>query len=286
MVDTEPAFVATLALERALFPGRESLPARERMAAYRAADFERMLKPALTRSPVEVTIVGDLTEETAKRAVAATFGALPARPPLPPLPQGEGPFRYFPERLPPPVTETHRGPADKAAAILAWPLWVASPERRREEYSVHLLRSILETRLLRRVRVAMGKVYAPSVGLAIPDDADQGILTVVLEAAPDDIRPLVEAARGVAGELAGGAISQEELDAARTPLLASADQALGENGAWASMIAHSGNDRSALRELTELRSDLESQTIEDVRRAAATWLKPAPVLARAMPQSR
>ncbi|HEX8468181.1 MAG TPA: insulinase family protein [Allosphingosinicella sp.] len=286
MVETEPSIVANLALERALFPGRESLPPRERMAAYRAADFERMLKPALSRSPVEVTIVGDVTEDMAKRAVAATFGALPARPPLPTLPEGEGPFRYFPGRLPPPVTEMHRGPADKAAAVLAWPLWVASPERRREEYSVHLLRSILETRLLRQVRVVMGKVYAPSVGLATPDDADQGILTVVLEAAPGDIRPLVEAARGVAGELARGAISQEELDAARTPLLASADQALSENGAWASMIAHAGSDRAALRELTGLRSDLEALTIEDVRRAAATWLSPAPVLARAIPAPR
>jgi zinc protease len=284
--DTDPSLVATLALERALFPGRESLPPRERLAAYRAADFERMLKPALTRSPVEVTIVGDVTEDSATRAVAQTFGALPSRPALAPLPEGKGPFRYFPERLPPPVTDTHRGPADKAAAALAWPLWVASPERRREEYAVHVLRSIFETRLLRQVRVVMGKVYAPTVGLATPDDADQGILTVVLEAAPDDIRPLVEAARGVAGELAGGAISKEELDAARTPLLASADQALSENGSWAAMISHAGSDRAALRELTELGSDLEALTIDEIRRAAATWLSPTPMLSRAIPESR
>jgi zinc protease len=286
MLDTEPSMVATLALERALFPGRETLPPRERLAAYRAADFERMLKPALTRSPVEVTIVGDVAEDVAMRGVAATFGALPPRPPLPPVPAGKGPFRYFPERLPPPVTETHRGPADKAAAVLAWPLYVASPERRREEYAIHLLRSIYETRLLRQVRVVMGKVYAPSVGIATPDDADQGILTVTLEAAPDEIGPLVQAARKVAAELAGGAISPDELDAARTPLMASADQAQRENAPWASLIAHAGADRTALRELTGLRSDLEALTIEEVRRAAATWLKPAPMLSRAMPAAR
>ncbi len=286
MWDTDPAFVATLALERTLFPGRESMPPRERLAAYRAADFERMLRPALTRSPVEVTIVGDLTEETAKRAVAVTFGALPRRPALPAVPEGEGPFRYFPERLPPPATDTHLGPSDKAAAVLAWPLYVASPERRSEEYAIHLLRSIFETRLLRQVRVVMGKVYAPDVGLAIPDDADQGIFTVTLEAAPHEIRSLVEAARGVAGELAEGAISQEELDAARTPMLALADQAQSANAAWASIIAHAGADRSALRELTGFRSDLEALTIEEVRRAAATWLTRAPMLSRALPASR
>jgi zinc protease len=286
MFDTDPSFVATLALERVLFPGRESLPPRERLTAYRAADFERMLKPALTRSPVEVTIVGDITEEVAKRAVATTFGALPPRPALPPPPAGKGPFRYFPERLPPPVTETHRGPADKAAAVLAWPLYVASPERRREEYAILLLRSIFETRLLRQVRVVMGKVYSPSVGLATPDDADQGILTVTLEAAPDEIRPLVEAARAVAGDLAKGSISQEELDAARTPLLASADQAQRENGSWASMVALAGADRTVLRELTGLRSDLEALSLDDVRRAGATWLTPAPMISRALPASR
>ncbi len=165
MLGTNPSLVATVALERAAFPGRESLPPREKIEAYRAADFERMLKPVLTGSPIEVTIVGDIGEEDAKRAVAATFGALPPRPALAPAPDGPGPFRHFPDPLPAPVTETHEASADKAAAILAWPLWVASPERRREEYAVQLLRSIFETRLMHRVRVVMGKVYAPSVSV-------------------------------------------------------------------------------------------------------------------------
>ena len=286
MFSTDPSFVASLALERALFPGRESLPPRERLAAYRAADFERMLKPTLTRSPVEVTIVGDILEEAATRAVATTFGALPRRPALPPPPAGPGPFRYFPERLPPPVTEMHEGPADKAAAVLAWPLYVATPERRREEYSLLLLRSILETRLLRQVRVVMGKVYAPSVSMSSPDDADQGMISVVLEASPQDIAPLTEAALKVADELARGRISQEEVDAARTPLLASADQAQRENGPWASAIAYAASDPPALRELIGLRSDLEALTLEDVRRAAATWLTPTPMRARALPAAR
>jgi zinc protease len=286
MFNTDPSFVAGLALERAVFPGRETMPPRERLAAYRAADFERMLKPALTRSPIEVTVVGDISEEDARRAVATTFGALPRRPALPPLPQGAGPFRYFPERLPAPVTETHSGPADKAAATVVWPLYVATPERRREEYSLHMLRSILETRLMHRTRVVMGKIYAPSVVMTSPDDADQGLLSVTVEATPDELRPLVDAALAVAGELAKGGISQEELDAARTPLLASADQAQRDNAAWASALAYAGSDPPALRELTGFRSDLEALTLDDLRRAAATWLTPAPVMARAVPGRR
>ncbi|HEX9946528.1 MAG TPA: insulinase family protein [Allosphingosinicella sp.] len=286
MFNTDPSFVAGLALERAVFPGRESMPPRERLAAYRAADFERMLKPALTRSPIEVTVVGDISEEDAKRAVATTFGALPPRPALPPLPAGAGPFRHFPERMPPPVTETHSGPADKAAAILVWPLYVATPERRREEYALVLLRSVLETRLMHRMRVMMGKIYAPSVVMASPDDADQGLLSVTVEAAPGEMRQLVDATLAVAGELAKGGIAQEELDAARTPLLASADQAQRDNGSWASALTYAGSEPAALRELTGLRSDLEALTLDDLRRAAATWLTPAPMMARAVPAPR
>lgn len=283
---TDPSAVASLAMERAVFPGRESMPPRERLAAYRAAEFKRMLKPILTRSPVEVTIVGALDEEDAKRAVAATFGALPRRPALPPLPAGAGPFRHFPERLPPPVTETHKGPADKAAAVLAWPLYVANPERRQEEYALQLVRSILETRLLHQVRVVMGKVYSPAVAMNSPDDGDQGVISAALEASPEDIGPLIEAALGVAGELAAGRISQEELDSARTPLLATADQALRDNASWAWAISYAAVEPPALRELTHLRSDLEALTLDDVRRAAATWLKPRPMIARALPAMR
>ncbi|HEX9963591.1 MAG TPA: insulinase family protein [Allosphingosinicella sp.] len=283
---TDPGFVAGLALERAAFPGRESMPPRERLAAYRAADFERMLKPALTRSPIEVTVVGDIAEEDAKRAVAATFGALPPRPPLPPLPEGAGPFRHFPSPLPAPVVDSHRGPADKAAAALAWPLYVAKPERRREEYALQLVRSIFEARLLHQVRVVMGKVYAPSVTMASPDNADQGMIGVTLEASPEEIRGLVDATLAVAGDLAGGTITQEEVDSARTPVLANADQALSDNAAWASMIAYASTEPTAMRELTGLRADMEVLTLDDVRRAAATWLKPRPMIARAVPQPR
>jgi zinc protease len=286
MMRTDPTQVAQDALEHAVFPGKESMPPRELITAYHAPDFERMLRPILTRSPIEVTVVGDITEEEATEAVASTFAALPPRPPLPPPPPGSGPFRTFPESLPAPVTATHEGPVDKAAAILAWPLYVATPERRREEYAIGLLRSILETRLLHQVRVVMGKVYSPSVTSQMIDQADQGALIATLEARPEEIVPLVAAARAVAAELAAGKISQEELDAARTPILASSDQSLRDNAAWAAGISHTVREPDALRELTGFHADLEAVTLDDVRRAAATWLTPTPMLVRALPGRR
>jgi zinc protease len=128
---TEPGAVAMDAMERKVFPGMGNLPPREEMERWQARDFERLLKPALTAAPIEVTIVGDLTEQQAIDAVASSFGALPRRAPLPDRPRL--PFRRFPDTLPPPITAFHQGPKDKGAAILIWPLYTATPERRMEE---------------------------------------------------------------------------------------------------------------------------------------------------------
>ncbi|HEY0112088.1 MAG TPA: insulinase family protein [Allosphingosinicella sp.] len=281
---SEPGIVAQEALEKALFPNHPSLPPREELARYRAADFARLLKPALTTSPIEVTVVGDVDEATVRQWVAATFGALPRRAPLAPL-ATEGPFRRFPRPLPAPVTATHEGTMDKAAAILMWPLYVAGPERRREEYAIGLLRSILEMRLLHQVRVVMGKVYSPEVANVMIDEADEGYISAALEATPGEIDALVVAARKVAADLAAGAITQEEVDAARTPLLAANQQALSRNEAWAGVLSHSYRNPDALFELTRFQSDLNALTLADVRRAAADWLAPAPMLARALPSA-
>lgn len=279
---TEPGTVALLALENALYPGKTSVPPRETMAAWRVPQFEQLLRPVLTGAPIEVTIVGDVSGAEAIRAVAETFGALPPRRPLAPV-AGEGPFRRFPARLPPPVQVTHEGPAEKAAAILVWPLYVATPERRSEEYAISLVAQIFQTRLLQRARVTMGKTYSPTVGSAMPDAADEGFLAAAVEATPADIDALVGAARAIAAELVAGKISQEEVDAAREPMVAERIQAQSRNEAWAGILSASLRHPEAFDELLAYKGQLQALTLADVRRAAAKWLAPAPFVSTALP---
>lgn len=279
---SDPGAVAQNALEKALFPDQLSMPPREEVDRLTAKDFERLLKPALLSAPIEVTVVGDVTQKEATKAVAATFGALPPRPRLQEL-IGDGPFRRFPQTLPPPAEGAHSGPAEKAAAMMVWPLYVASPERRREEYSIGLVRSIFQAKLLQRVRVKMGKVYSPAVQQQTPDYGDQGYLAAAIETAPADLEAVVEAARAVARELAGGAITQQDVDAAREPAIAGRRPALRNNGAWASVISVAYRQPSAADELFNYEADLKALTLEEVRRAAATWLSADPIIATSRP---
>jgi zinc protease len=279
----DPSTMASDALEAALFPAQRSLPPRERMEALNSVEFDRLLRPALTGMPAEVTIVGDFDEKYVRKAFAATFGALPPRPPRG-EPVGPGPFRRFPDTLPVSAVGYHNGAPGKAAALLLWPLYVATPERRHEELALNILGTIFQTRLMQEIRGAMGKVYSPSVTTAMPDFADQGYLAARFETTSADLEAVVAATQRIAGELAQGNISADELERARGPMVAARQQILKRNAPWAATLAASTRDPQAVSELTGLPAALSAVTLDEVKAAAATWLVRDPMIARALPR--
>ncbi|MEA3002767.1 MAG: zinc protease [Sphingomonadales bacterium] len=280
---TEPMAVAADAMEQKLFPGQGTMPLREVAMGWRADDFARMLKPALTGSPVEVTIVGDVAEEDAKAAVASTFGALPTRAALPANPDQAG-LRRYPAQLPREIDAFHQGPGEKAAAIVMWPLYVAVPERRKEEHALSLLSGIFRARLFHETRVRLGKVYEADVVNPMPDFGDEGSIVAQVRAAPADLDQLIGVARRIAAELATGAIQQSELDQARQLLVADRVQAQSRNSAWAGVLSDARDNPHAVDDLLLYPSQMAALTLDDVRAAAASWLKREPLVVRSLPQ--
>jgi zinc protease len=282
-VKTDPMAVANDAIEQKLYGGIGALPPRETALGWRAADFSRLLKPALVGSPVEVTIVGDLDEADAIAAVASTFGALPPRPALPAAGDGAA-LRRFPTELPRQITAFHQGPAEKAGAVVMWPLYVAVPERRKEEYALSLVAAIFKERLFHEARVNMGKVYDTAVSNPMPDYGDQAWISAQIQAAPADLDPLVSVARRIAAELAAGSIRQDELDRARQLLVAERSPMKVQNAPWAGIISHVQDNPHVLDELLLYPEQMASITLDDVRAAAASWLKREPLVVRSLPQ--
>lgn len=280
---TDPMTVANDAIEQRLFGGVGALPPRETALAWRAADFARLLKPALVGSPVEVTIVGDLDEADAIAAVASTFGALPPRA-VPPAAGDGAALTRFPAELPREIIAYHQGPAEKAGAVVMWPLYVAVPERRKEEYSLSLLAGIFKERLFHEARVSMGKVYDTGISNPMPDYGDQGWIAAKIQAAPADLDTLVAVARRIAAELAAGSIRQDELDRARQLLVAERSPMKAQNAAWAGIISHTRDNPRAFDELLLYETQMAAITLDDVRAAAASWLKREPLVARSLPQ--
>lgn len=280
---TQPAAAAGVALVNAVAPdSTAALPPREVMMAMRSADFARVLKPILATAPIELTIVGDIDQATAVRAVAATFGAIPARAKSPRA-HGDPGFLRYPDRPPETIRVEHSGPADKAAAVLVWPLYVSTPERRREEYAIKLVASVFDNALRQRIREEMGKTYSPNVMSTGPDFGDQGALTVSIEAAPRDLESLVAEARAIAARLAAGEVTPVMLEAARRPLLANVDAVRETNDWWAGAMGGSANTPAVLREALDYEPLMSALTVEDLKAAAAKWLSRPPIVSMAYP---
>ncbi len=280
---TTPALAAQNALTAALAPGSPiSLPPKAELLSLNAERIAAVLKPLLTTSSIDVTLVGDIDEKTAIQLMVQSFAALPPRAAGEHLNHDAFYLRY-PSKIPPPIQVEHHGPPDKAFGVLTWPLYVASPERRHEEYAIRMLAAVYGDALRGKVRGRLGKTYAPEVDSHMPDHSDQGAMTVALESYPADLDTLMAAARDLAKRLAAGDINADQLESARAPILSQDRQAMQSNARWAAALSDSARDPVNLRDILNYSSDIAAVTLDDVRKAAADWLSREPIAVVAVP---
>jgi zinc protease len=280
-----PAMLLSETMAEVVSPGQpNNLPSREALAATRSGDFARVLRPLITGSPLEVSIVGDIDEKTAIAAVASSLGALPTRTAKP---SGVTPwFMRFPTTTPAPVRVEHLGNREQALVGVYWPLYVANPARRQEEYALLLLAGVMRDQLRHRIRQELGMTYAPEASTRMPDFADQGYLLATVETRPADADLVLKEVLAMAERLSHGEITQAAVDAVRTPMLSR--QAAGEasNAWWAALLALSTGDGQGMHELMEQRTRLAAITVDDVKRAATTWLTHPPVIVSVVPTAQ
>lgn len=278
---TLPALVLQQALGETVAPGNPRLlPPRERMDALTMADFERLYRPTLTAAPLEVTVVGDMAEDRIIELVSATLGALPSR--------GEAPLRrdiflmrYGEAR--PQVESFHEGAADQALFQAFWPLFVSEPSRRREQRALEILRLVLQERVHEEVRESLGASYSPGVSLLFDDGGDDGMMSIHVPTAPADVERVREAVRRVVAAVAAGELTETELDNARTPVLARADDNRATTSWWYGTLNGSAREPHKLIDALAWEADYGDMTLEELKFAARTWLSGPAIEGVALP---
>lgn len=273
----DPAALAESAVFEVFAPGSGQYPPpRDAFGTLSSADIDRLLRVALTASPLEVTIVGDVDEKTATDAVARTFGALPPRT-ASPRQRADLVFLKLPAQAPPPIRLVHEGPADKAMVELVWPLSNPAPQTRRDVMIATLLADILSDALTHEVRDRLGRTYSPSVAAHTPDGGDAAGLQALIETYPADAEMVRVEAERVALALARGGVTAAQLEAARKPVLSGLASDLQTNAIWADHLAGSSRFPQPMKDL-ELFPRLTAEIgLDEVRAAAARWLTPAPI---------
>jgi zinc protease len=269
---TTPSYAASDALLRTLTPGGPLvLPPPPPLSKVSSEAFAAQIRPWLAGGALEVTIVGDVSEQRAVDAVALTLGALPKRPDVHTL-VSEYNFLRLPNWINHTVHATLAGAEDHAAVMVVWPLWDATPARRREERAMRYVAMLFQDALRHRLRDQMGEAYVPVAQMVMDDGADQGSIRVFVECTPAHAEAVLKAVRETAADLAAGKITAAELEAERKPMLADAANRKQTIEWWADILDGSVRNPAKLDDARTWDAVYGSISVEEVRAGARTWL--------------
>jgi len=251
------------------------------------AKFKEVWEPLLATGPVEIQLFGDVTRDEAVAAVAATFGALPRRPET--VPPAENLVRRFPAPIDRPVVLKHKGTAEQAGAIIAWPTG-GGDDRAREGRQLSMLARIINDRLFEKLRSVDGAAYTPSAVSIWPEAFNSGgYLMVQTQLKPERIPYFFTLMDEVVADLANKPVSADELEREVEPMRQYLDRARSSNAFWMSMLGGMSRDPRKLNIARSIQNDVLSVTPADIQTLAQRYLKAdtrwsAIVLAQGVPE--
>ena len=248
---------------------RWGLPSRAEIAAETPEQMKALLAPELANAPIEVEIVGDVNVDKVVEAVAATFGALPARQEIAPAP---APAIAFPAPTPAPVVRTHTGRADQAVGLVAWPTddFLSDTQKAR---NLLILGDVMELRLIDQLRHNEGATYSPSAGAQASDAfAHYGYLSARVEIPPAKLPGFFADVGRIAADLRANLASPDELKRAKAPAFESLEKRRQTNEYWLLALGGAQTDPRKLAAIRSSEAQLQHVSAEDLRRAAQTYL--------------
>jgi zinc protease len=266
--ETNPSYIANLALDSALYPNHPYArrTSREGIEAINRAALQERRAALFNRATLQITIVGDIGAEEAARAVDAIFGALPqgARPAEPPDVTLAAPAPLIVRQLPQPqslVLFVGPGIQDED------PDWIV----------LSVANYILggggfSSRLMDQVREQRGLVYGIGTGPSVREHV--AVIRGSAQTENGDVREAIEVTRAEMARLYRDGATQTEVNDAITYLTGSFALDLDSNVKIAGVVhgyQAAGRDIDYVNRRNEL---IRAVTLDDVNRVARRLFNP------------
>jgi len=273
-LSASPDAVMSRDLERLLHNGdpRWGVPSKAVIEATTPASFRKFWEPLLATGPIEVEVFGDMDAEATVKAVAATFGALKPRvasmAPAVPV--------EFPAHVTTPVTLTHTGQPNQAAAVIAWPTGGGTANGGiTESRKLEVLAAIFRDRLLDQLRSQAGVSYSPQVASQWPLGLTTGGKIMALGMVPPDkVDFFFELSRKIAADLVAKPVDADELNRALTPLKQQILRMSSGNMFWMRLVEGGTYDPARIAAVETLAQDYSRVSPADVQGLAMKYLRP------------
>lgn len=242
---------------------RFALPSQAEAEAITLAQVQNQIQTMLAKSPVEITIVGDVNPDVAVKSVAATFATLPTLPKTVAIADG-GDRSAFPVDH---LTQVlhHTGRADQSISLLAWPV-PGETQDTQVSRGLEILTEILNLRTFNTIRQKLGQAYDARTW------RDQswafknfGYIAVSGSVATGNDPAFVTAINGIIDDLKAKPVSQDELDRARKPLLEHWQNDQNDNQHWVYTIPHIDDQSTIANVVYKTRDELNAVTPAMIR---------------------
>ena len=235
-------------------------------------DWEQ-LKPAIADSfakgAIEIGVVGDIDEQAAIDAIAATFGALPERRAAFD-PRADARVReYAKDRSE--RTLIHKGPAEQAEIRVYWP--ARDDSDLAEAMRLNLLVRVMQLKLTEELRERLGESYSPGAAASLSDEfPGYGHLFAASNVDYKDLATTRAAIFAIAKELRDAPVDADLLDRARKPLVEAMTKSRRENSYWANYVAEATSQGERLDRSRKGIGEIEAATPVDLQALAKRYL--------------
>ncbi|WP_370030817.1 M16 family metallopeptidase [Qipengyuania mesophila] len=237
-------------------------PTPEMFDAATPEGFRKVWEPLLKQGPVEVLVFGEFDKDATIETLRRTFGALAPR---------DAPPEAVLDRASdfPPAGETvvrrHRGDANQAAAVIAWPTG-GGVEELRESRRLEVLASVFNNRLMEAMREHAGASYAPVVRSDWPSDVkDGGRIAAMAQLRPEDVPVFFAEAEKIAKDLATTPVGEDEYNRVVEPLRQYVSRASTGNLFWLYQLEDATVEPRRIALLRYLLSDYTQTTPSELQ---------------------
>ena len=248
---------------------RSQTPPLEKMMTLDWAQLKPVVADSFAHGAIEIGVVGDIGEQAAIDAIAATFGALPERrPAFDPRPDAR--VRQFAtdrsER-----TLIHKGPAEQAELRVYWP--ARDDSNLGEAMRLTLLSRVMQLMLTEELREKLGESYSPGAAASLSDEfPGYGHLFAASNVDYKDLATTRSAIFTIAKDLRDKPIAADLLDRARRPLVEAMTKSRRENAYWLNYVAEATSQSERLDRSRKGIGEVEAATPAELQTLAKRYL--------------
>ena len=233
------------------------------------AQLKPVIADSLAHGAIEIGVVGDIGEQSAIDAIAATFGALPERRAAFD-PRADARIRQFAtdrsER-----TLIHKGPAEQAELRVYWP--ARDDSDLAEAMQLTLLSRAMQLMLTEELREKLGESYSPGAAASLSDEfPGYGHLFAASNVDYKDLATTRAAIFAIAKELRDKPVDPDLLDRARKPLVEAMVKSRRENSYWLNYVAEAASHADRLDRSRKGIAEVEAATPAELQALAKRYL--------------